>query len=469
MKKKPKKVLTQKQKLRRRIIWLVILALFVAFCVCACLYIYPILNVQKAGRSIFPAITRPPVATKEPTAATLPELFPAPRETVSAPLPGGKLNILLIGVDLEDKTYSADYHSDTMIVLAVDFAANTADMISLRRDTFAYIPGVRGVYKLNGSINCGGGLYAPDHAGFLKVCEAAEWMLGGLPVDYYVALQLPALIEIVDVLGGVDYDVDIDYGNTLKRGFQHLDGNQVMRYVRARKDMHYGAQGDVARVARQKKMLLAILKKLQNEGKLTQLPQLLGVVQRGIFTNLDMQQLLALLNFARTLDADAMGTYSFDGPMNTVMGWSFCFPDQAARIALIEQIYGVTVEPLQYVSRAHAIWYHANGFYAAKRIAVAGRILNYAEMSGWAAQSAENAAQLQAAQDKLAELQALYFTAQESLATADTSVMRRVANELQRLGEALAKITGYPERERWYVLPDWTADSDINEVYVDFR
>ncbi len=51
-----------------------------------------------------------------------------------------------------------DFHSDVMIVLAINFKENKVDMISLPRDTYVNaMPGVKGVYKLNASINCGGG------------------------------------------------------------------------------------------------------------------------------------------------------------------------------------------------------------------------------------------------------------------------------------------------------------------------
>lgn len=465
MKKNPKqkKVLTAKQKQRRRITGYVILGIVLVLLIALAIYIYPIF---KISTNLFPTVTMAPLRSAAPDEAVVPDLFPS--GNADRLLPEGKLNVLLIGVDQEDKTYSEDYHSDTMIVLALDFDAGTADMISLRRDTFAHIPGVRGIYKLNGSINTGGGLYAENDAGFMKVCEAAEWMLGGLPVDYFVAIQLPALIEVVDILGGVDYNVDVDYAG-LVPGYQHLNGEQVMWYVRARKEMTVGATGDVARVARQKNMLLTILKKLQNEGKITQLPQLLGVVQKGLFTNLNTQQILALLNFARGLDADAMGTYSFDGPMHMAASWAFCFPDQEARIALIEQIYGVTVEAQEYVSYEHAKWYNSSGFSAVKRMAVAGRIIAYAETCGWLDGDPDRTAQLQSAKDKAVEAQALFDVALASLGKSDTSAMTKASRDLQTLAEALSKACAYPEKENWYVLPDWTADSDINEIYVDFR
>ncbi len=84
-------------------------------------------------------------------------------------------NIMLIGVDHseERETWKGKraFHSDVMIVLSINKDTGKIDLISLPRDTYAKIPGVKGVYKLNASIDCGGGW--PKESGFKKVCEAA--------------------------------------------------------------------------------------------------------------------------------------------------------------------------------------------------------------------------------------------------------------------------------------------------------
>ena len=90
------------------------------------------------------------------------------------------VNILLIGVDFSEERLTwngkKEWHSDVMMVLSVNFAENRADLISLPRDTYAEILGVKGIYKLNASLNCGGGLYDAygdfNPAGLEKVCEA---------------------------------------------------------------------------------------------------------------------------------------------------------------------------------------------------------------------------------------------------------------------------------------------------------
>lgn len=148
------------------------------------------------------------------------------------------VNIMLIGVDYapERDTWNGKhaYHADVMIVLAINTKTNQVDLISLPRDTYAKIPGVEGIYKLNASIDCGGGW--PKPSGFQKVCEAAEWMLGGsIPVKYYYAVDMSAVKELVNSIQGVDFDLDIDFelqGRKYKKGLQHMDGQAVLDYLR---------------------------------------------------------------------------------------------------------------------------------------------------------------------------------------------------------------------------------------------
>ena len=170
------------------------------------------------------------------------------------------INILLIGVDhsveRETKHWDfKDFHSDVMIVLSINKVTKAFNMISLPRDTWAQIPGVKGIYKLNASIDCGGGW--PTDGGFNKVCEAAEWMLGGnIPVDYYYAVDMNAVKGLVDSIGGVDYNVDLDFeimGRSYKEGQQHMDGQAVLDYLRVRKGLDRDEAGDLNRIDRQKK------------------------------------------------------------------------------------------------------------------------------------------------------------------------------------------------------------------------
>ena len=221
------------------------------------------------------------------------------------------VNVLVIGVDYapERETWSGKhaYHADVMLVLAINFKENTVDMISLPRDTYAKIPGVDGIYKLNASLDCGGGL--PD--GFPKVCESASWMLGGIPVDYYYAVTMPAVKDIVNAMGGVDFDVDVDFtmaGRSYKKGMQYMDGQAVLDYLRVRKNV--AQSGDLNRINRQKKMLVALFDNMKRSDKILKLPDIATAAIDGSYTNMSFEQIAALAVFAYNLDTERIAMHS---------------------------------------------------------------------------------------------------------------------------------------------------------------
>ena len=127
------------------------------------------------------------------------------------------VNILLIGVDYADErndkkkgAYAGkNFNSDVMLLLAVNFDENRADLISVPRDTFARIDNAPNApYKLNFALHLGGGL---NDDGFMNVCKSVEWVMGGIPVNYYIAVTMPMLKDVVDTFDGVNYDMDIDF------------------------------------------------------------------------------------------------------------------------------------------------------------------------------------------------------------------------------------------------------------------
>lgn len=258
------------------------------------------------------------------------------------------VNVLLIGVDYaeERETWSGkhEYHSDVMMVMAINFDENRVDLISLPRDTYAKIPGVKGIYKLNASINCGGGFDAPDGAGFLKTCEAASWMLGGIPVNYYYAVTMPAVKQLVNAVGGVDYNLELSYkiaGRSYEAGPQHLNGQGVLDYLRVRKNVSSG--GDLNRVNRQKEMLIALFDSMQKQNLILKIPDILGSFDGQLFTNCTLGQTAALTKFAYSLDKNNIGMHSMTGTITNIFNWNFCLTDQTNRVKIIKEVYGIDV------------------------------------------------------------------------------------------------------------------------------
>ena len=185
------------------------------------------------------------------------------------------VNIMLIGVDHAAERDTEEwarrggkqsFHADVMIVLAINTKTGAVNMISLPRDTYAQIPGVKGIYKLNASIDCGGGWPSEANgystSGFDKVCEAATWMLGGIPVKYYYAVDMNAVkgLVIPSAAWKTSRSRWTDAGCSYKGRTAPRGQPAVLDYLRVRKGIresgdqpHQPAEEDAARDIRQVK------------------------------------------------------------------------------------------------------------------------------------------------------------------------------------------------------------------------
>ena len=161
-------------------------------------------------------------------------------------------NILLYGVDNDAGG------SDTNMLMRFDAESKKIDVVSLPRDTL-----MSNGHKLNSSYNNGG---------TEKLRSNIEDMLG-VPVDFYVSVNLKGFIALIDQIGGVEFDVpcDMDYDDPyqdlhihFKAGLQHLNGQQAMEVVRFRHNNDntgYGGRQDLGRIGTQQAFLKTVAQK----------------------------------------------------------------------------------------------------------------------------------------------------------------------------------------------------------------
>ena len=319
-------------------------------------------TVAEQTRTPAPATTTATTQGEEATATATPD----PYDELLAQADFSDLedivNILLIGVDhgterdSDSWTGKTDFHSDVMIVLSINTNTNEVSMISLPRDTYAKIPSVEGIYKLNLSLNCGGGWPSEANGysttGFDKVCDAASWMIGGIPIKYYYAVDFEAVKGLVDAVGGVDYDMDIAFtinGRSYETGMQHLDGQGALDYMRVRKKENIedptGQTGDLNRINRQKAMLVAIYKQLMDTGMLFRLPQILDAFDGNLYTNVDIRSTAGFAAYAyQHIDPENIKVYSMDGPYGYyIFNYHFVLTDLDKRVEIINEVYGVDI------------------------------------------------------------------------------------------------------------------------------
>lgn len=325
-----------------------------------------ILNPTWLFRQTLESTPTPPSVNHSPVPGS-PELTPTPDpyqlmwEQADKSVMKNIVNVLLIGVDYspERETWNGkhEYHADVMMILAINFEENKVDMISLPRDTYAKIPGVEGKYKLNATINCGGGF--PEESGFEKVMEGAKWMLGGYPVDYYYAVDMPVVKELVDAIGGVYFDLEMDFsmaGREYQKGSQFMDGQAVLDYLRVRKNLPSSMSGDQNRINRQKKMLIALFKAVKERNLLATIPDIVTAFSGKLFTNTTLEQTAAFALFGYGLPIDRINMHSMGGQTKSIYNWNFVLTDQKKRTALIKEIYNYDAAQYKEYNLPYCLW-----------------------------------------------------------------------------------------------------------------
>lgn len=213
-------------------------------------------------------------------------------------------NILLYGVDNDAGG------SDTNMLMRFDAVNKTVDVVSLPRDTL-----MSNGHKLNSSYNNGG---------TEKLRSNIEDMLG-VPVDFYVSVDLKGFITLIDQIDGVDFDVpeDMDYDDPyqdlhihFKKGLQHLNGQQAMEVVRFRHNNDntgYGGHQDLGRIGTQQAFLKTVAQKLM---KLENVPAMAETFLKYVKTDLTLGNLIWLANQALSMggmDAISFATLPGDG------------------------------------------------------------------------------------------------------------------------------------------------------------
>ena len=234
----------------------------------------------------------------------------------------GQVNLLLIGVDSNE----GSHRSDTIAFVSINLEAKTIKLLSLPRDTRVQITD-HGWQKLNHAYAYGG----------VKLLQETVINYLGLPIHYYAVVNYDSFPRIVDLLGGLEINVDkrlyyVDRAGGLyidiPKGPQRLDGTKALHYVRFRND----ALGDIGRVKRQQVFMHALLEKIYSPEILPKLPQLVREAIAMIETNLPPSQALQLASYLMEGEQEAaqLQFSTLPGRSAYISGISYWLGDLAA-------------------------------------------------------------------------------------------------------------------------------------------
>lgn len=256
---------------------------------------------------------------------------PSPTEPVKPMVALDKhINILVLGCDARTKDDPG--RSDSIMLVGLDPVTKKITMMSIPRDTRVSIPG-HGIGKINAATN--NDVYT--NGGIPLLEETISGLVPGISVDYYVRTNFVGFASMIDALGGVTIDVEErmyykaeDTLIDLKPGVQHLDGDKALQYARFRADGvgDFGAWGgeEHGRVARQKKLLKAVIAQTTSIRNTWRLPKVISVMQDAVVTDLSSADMLRLgMTFKDATDKDVR-TVVFPGIPKYVDGTSYVVP-----------------------------------------------------------------------------------------------------------------------------------------------
>ncbi|MFW6006360.1 MAG: LCP family protein [Bacillota bacterium] len=246
-----------------------------------------------------------------------------------SPFSTSKVNILITGYD---SSLNGSPRADTIILASIDMEKSKAGLLFIPRDTRVEIPG-HGYNKINASHAYGG----------IELVEKTVESFLDIPVDYYIDTDFEGFANIINVIGGIEIDVekDLQYEDEaadlnidLSEGRQVLMGEEALHYVRYRDDTY----GDIGRVQRQQKFIKAFFDRLLKPDMIVKLPQLYEEFRNSVKTNISFQDITPFARLFKNIELDKIETETLPGEPEYRNNVSYWIHDQEETEILINNL-----------------------------------------------------------------------------------------------------------------------------------
>ena len=209
--------------------------------------------------------------------------------------------MLLLGIDSEqdDIRKSSSFNGDTIMMVTFDPETLSTTMFSIPRDTYV-------------KMACGGRTTKINHAswgGTSCMVKTVE-NLTGIKIDYYAKINFKGVVDLVNILGGINVDVpvkfceqnsDRQWGDKticLEPGMQKLDGEQALALARHRKTLPLG---DFQRGQNQQLVVEGMIGSLKNVKSVEDFYKILDTIGKNMDTNMTTEEMLSFYNIGKNL------------------------------------------------------------------------------------------------------------------------------------------------------------------------
>ena len=277
---------------------------------------------------------------------------------------GDVVNILVCGIDYEEgRAYSSDGSNDGMTDMILycqfDIKGGALRMLQIPRNSLVATQN-RKITLSNGktyaATNYQINSVALSNGGDIAALAEVIYDQYKLPIDYYVTIDMQALVEMVDNFGGIEVYIphDMSYGGSkLIKGYRNLDGASAEFFVRCRHGDGY-ANSDIDRLNMQRYFYAGLFKRARSMGVTDILNQLPLVFKNYIKTDMDISTIAKLVVSFLKLDSSNiilaqtpvfMGVPNV-GKTDTFAGYSCVVPDAGSIANLLNQYFCTYTGPI---------------------------------------------------------------------------------------------------------------------------
>ena len=236
-------------------------------------------------------------------------------------LPGKEsfgINVLVVGTDNVEGTK----RSDAISVIHINKDQTRVRALSIPRDTRVTIEKI-GVTKINHAFAYGG----------ISLLQQTVSEFLSIPIHHHIVINSQGIKQLIDQVGGVTVQVkeDMSYddyaGNlhiNFQKGENHLDGDDLLKYVRYRNN----SKGDIGRIERQQEVSKLLFDKVFRFKTLIVSPKLLSIFFKTVQTDLSLIQMSEYLNvFLKKKEDLSIKFLTIPGSVRLIDGVSYWRPD----------------------------------------------------------------------------------------------------------------------------------------------
>ena len=277
---------------------------------------------------------------------------------------GDVVNILVCGIDYEEgRAYSSDGTNDGMTDMILycqfDIKGGALRMLQIPRNTLVTTQN-RKLTLSNGKTyavsNYQINSVALSNGGSIAALADVIYDQYHLPIDYYVTIDMQALVEMVDNFGGIEVYIPHDMsfaGSALKQGYRNLDGTSAEFFVRCRHGQGY-SNSDIDRLNMQRYFYAGLFKRVRSMGVTDVIAQLPLIFNNYIHTDMDLATIAKMLvSFTRIDSGNIMlaQTPVFMGVPNvgktdSFDGYSCVVPDAGSIAELLNTYFRTYTGPV---------------------------------------------------------------------------------------------------------------------------